>query len=763
MFIKFEKNISDYSAIFRDAVERGDGVIELEKGVYRIGKSGTDKAFYSISNNDPFEKNIAFHIKGKDGFVLRGNGATLMFDDMITAFGISDSRNVVLKDFTVDYAYNKHLEFGIGKTEGNRVRLYKREGFDFRLSDGKLIYNGKQIKRVLAMQFDAELKKPLYRKIYRFLNFASEEEKSWYTSASVYCDDGAYYLESSLASEFVEGSVLVLSESAREEQVVFINGSENVTLENVDISYSPSMGVVAQLTENVTLKNVRVEINGRHGMLSSNCDATHFIQCSGKIKIDGCRFFNMLDDGFNCHGNYTVVDCVDGNKIVARIMHKQQEGVNIYLVGDRVKVYNGKTIDEVCEFKVSESKLIANDLIEVVADDVSGIKAGDTLYAYERMPEVEIIDTATGNNRPRGVLVTTPKKVVVSGCTFSNCEHGVECAGDTSYWFESGGCNDVTVENCLFDNCNYNDGFYPIQFRPVFDKNGENKHYHKNIVVRNNVFRSFTGGMVWARNAENLSVYDNVIEHSDAYPYAAAPDGVISAEDVTFCRVANNRDFCQLNKDLYPFWKGRSVLEETVCFVGERDAAPLLYAPVGNVKVTDYACKTVYVEGEDYVIDGNRIKRIGNRMPYFTEEEFYLKHPDRIGVKVDSSKLVFADGVERWFKFDIIENGTVRVSYDCGEKQDLFNQNGIRSSCPKFIERLKQNKPTTILYYGDSITEGADASAARRIPPFKDMWPILTCNYLKEKFGASNLKYVNTALGGMCNTWGMENFDERVL
>lgn len=763
MLIKWDEKVLDYSKVFRKAIEEGDGSIELEKGVYHIKKEGADKAYYCISNNDPFEKSIAFHLKGKQGFTVQGNGATLLFDDMITAFGISESSQVTLKDLTIDYVGNKHLELGIGKVENNRVRIYKRDGFDFDIIDGKIFYNGKQIVRSLVMQFDEKLKKPLYRRFYRFFDFTAKEKKGFHIPTSLYCENGEYYLENALLNEFVEGAVLLLHLAPRQEQSVFITHSKDVTIENVNIAYSPSMGIVAQLTENVTLKNVCVDRNGKHGMLSSNCDATHFVQCSGKIKIDGCRFFNMLDDGFNCHGNYTVVQSVTENRIVTKLMHRQQECVNIYLAGDAVKVYKAKTIDEVCEFKVQESKLIANDLIEIIADCTEGIQAGDTLYAYERMPEVEITNTATGNNRPRGILITTPKKAYVGGCTFSNCEHGIECAGDTSYWFESGGCKDITIENCLFDNCNYNDGFYPILFRPVFDKDGQNKFYHQNAVIRNNRFRSFTGGMVWARNVENLAVYDNVIEHSDVYPYASAPQGMISAEGVAFGKVENNYYDRQLKKDLYPIWKGNSVLEETVCFVGESDTARLLYTPTGNVKVTDYACKIVYQEGVDYAIEGNQIRRLGTEIPYYKEEEFYLLEPDCIAVKVDSKKLSFMDGKERWFKFGNIENRAILVSYDCENKTDLFAQSKIAESCPKFLRKLKENRPAVLLFYGDSITEGADASAKCKKEPFKDMWPILVYNYLKQKFATDSLQYVNTAVGGMDNTWGMNNFNERVI
>ena len=57
-------------------------------------------------------------------------------------------------------------------------------------------------------------------------------------------------------------------------------------------------------------------------------------------------------------------------------------------------------------------------------------------------------------------------------CEFSDSEHGIELSGDTNYWYESGHCRDVTVENCTFRNYNHVAGDYAVMICPIFNAAG---------------------------------------------------------------------------------------------------------------------------------------------------------------------------------------------------------------------------------------------------------------------------------------------------
>lgn len=770
MLIRADSSILDYSSVIRSAIaaaKEGE-TIEFEKGVYRISDAGAERMYYALSNNDASEKAIAFHIRGKKGIRLVGNGATLLFTCPMSGFGIAGSKDIEISGFTVDYDFNYHLELEIleADAERGRVKVAPREGFPFRLENGEIAAEFGTVGKTLCTEYDPKTGSIRFGQAFAFVDFSCGRSGEFCTiTARPVQEESGLYLYTEMAKCWQKGSVLVLCYVRRRyHHAVFIDASENVRIRDLTVAYCPAMAVTAQLSSDIFLENVRVERNGRHGFVSAVCDATHFVHCRGEVRMRGCSFFNMNDDAVNIHGNYLTVTEKDANGFSAQIMHYQQRGVNILLPGDRVLLYRQKTVEPVAEVTIEQSEMPDPARICVrCSGDLSGVNEGDTVYNISRCPEVTIEDTSSGNNRPRGFLLNSSRKTVVRGCTFRNSEQGIELVGDTNYWYESGGCDGVLIENNLFENCNHAAGEYPVRIAPIFAPTEKAPYYHRDVTVRGNLFRGFRNGMVFAQYVDGLTVEDNRFERSGAYP--AAPDlyNKIMVRDCKIDAVRRNVDFEEIRRELCPIWMGREVLDQTAVCVGEEDEIPLLYIPQGKVRVTDYAGERVFEEGKDYAVCGRKVKRLaGGGMPFYTREEFYRTQPDRINVPVDGRKLPGFDG-PRYFKFGDLDLRTVRLSYSCEKKTDVFSQGGIGACCPKFRKLLRERKPCRILFYGDSITEGANASAETQILPFREMWPYLVTVFLREFYGDVHLDYVNTAVGGKESVWGLENFDERVL
>lgn len=766
MKIKFDGNIADYAPVFFHAllcVEEG-GTIELEKGIYPVCGKNAYRQFCALSNNDACEKAIAFPIVGKKNIQILGNGATLLLSDFISGFGLISSNNVVISDVNIDYVGNYHFELEVASVSGDVAEVKKRDGFDFTLQDETVLTACGRVGKALCVAFDPETEQPLYRGGFSFVDFCGEEPlERRYQQARLTEENGRFFLRSDWVKTLRAGLVLVICYvRKRYNQAMFITDCDGVQLQNVGISYSPSMAIMAQLSKDVTLQNVRVLPNGKHGVVSSVCDATHFTHCDGKVKIDGCRFFYMMDDAVNIHGNYSTVERLQNGLLTLRFMHAQQRGVCPFHAGDTVTLYCGRTADIRCVLAVEEIVAVEEtEMVLRVFGDTEKVVFGDVAFNYGRMPEVEIVDTACGNNRPRGFLLNSPKKTVVRNCRFSNSEHGVELAGDTSFWFEAGCCRDVTVENCVFENCNHANGEYAVEIRPVFDDSGEEKYYHQNVTIKNNTFISFQNGMISARNTSGLSIYGNRFIRSGVYPKRTSKRGKIYLKDCQVTRTDGNLDLEETNSLLFPVWLGKEMQGQTAVFVGEHDVAPLLFPPKGNVTVTDFSGLITYEEGKDYRVTEGGVQRLNGEIPFYTEEEFYREIPDVINVGVNQAKIAFADGKQRYFKFGKIHEKTVRISYQTGEKTDIFGLNGKMGCCPKFQTKLREEKRGTILFYGDSITEGANASGQLRIAPFQETWTVLSHAFLCERYGA-DVQYVNTAVGGKDSVWGVENLEERV-
>lgn len=67
-----------------------------------------------------------------------------------------------------------------------------------------------------------------------------------------------------------------------------------------------------------------------------------------------------------------------------------------------------------------------------------------------------------------------------------------------------------------------------------------------------------------------------------------------------------------------------------------------------------------------------------------------------------------------------------------------------------------------IVYYGDSITAGCDASSMWNIEPFAPQLSELVTMELKTRWGYEEIEEVNTAVGGTDSAWGLTEIEERV-
>ena len=491
----------------------------LKDTVHTVSKLQTVKKFLYVSNNDACEKDVGFYYENQKDIVIDGAGNTLLFDGDITGFVFKNCQNIRIANIKIDYAFNAHFELKVTSVTNEKIYIQERRGFEFHIDGGNVVrLDGRKVASGLMLPYDENKARPDYRTgFYRF-GFDDVVEGLIPFSLKLQKDENGYYIHNAPDYCIKTGQVLVFLCYPRHNQAFVLEDCKNIMFENVEIGYSPSMGIVAQTCEELTLQTVKIKKNGNHGLISTCADATHFVNCSGQITLSDCEFFNMLDDGANFHGNYTKVCAVTGNTVQTEIKHFQQNGVNVYKVGDVIDVYEESTIALKKQVKVQSSRFLTPSIIQLEVDDATQISVGDTLENAERMPAVHITNCRCGDNRPRAFLLTTPKSVVVENCEFSNCAHAIDISGDTTYWFESGRVNDVLIQNNTFNVCNYNEVDYAIWIRPGFDDK-KGKYYHKNIRIENNLFIGITDGMVQAANVSGLKITGNRFEKSEEYPF----------------------------------------------------------------------------------------------------------------------------------------------------------------------------------------------------------------------------------------------------
>ncbi|MBE6645624.1 MAG: SGNH/GDSL hydrolase family protein [Ruminococcaceae bacterium] len=233
-----------------------------------------------------------------------------------------------------------------------------------------------------------------------------------------------------------------------------------------------------------------------------------------------------------------------------------------------------------------------------------------------------------------------------------------------------------------------------------------------------------------------------------------------------------------LSEYLEPFWKAKRISEESVMFVGKNDTAPLIFTPDKIEKVMSSDRKTEYKEGLDFALENGRLKLLPNtKIPSLPLEEYFRDTPAKwerpdgifdIEIKVDRKRLrekLELDG-ERFFAFGkkpFFYNNQIVVTYTHSDKWLGYIPESRPEIFKSFLDKAKNGKTPTLLFFGDSITTGADSSGGGlyTCEPCIDSFAVMIHKLLTEKFGEIN--YVNTAVGGKNTAWAYENLEENVI
>ena len=231
--------------------------------------------------------------------------------------------------------------------------------------------------------------------------------------------------------------------------------------------------------------------------------------------------------------------------------------------------------------------------------------------------------------------------------------------------------------------------------------------------------------------------------------------------------------------------RGARVTEETVAFLEPETEKRTLYRIAEILRVTSYSGDAVYEPGRDYVLrDGALALTPGSRIPVMPLSLYYSCGAQEL------LRVRKPDGTESPCYFS--EDGTmarfqIRVSYTHGDAWDGFRQPHTPGRFAKFLQKAEAGRDLTLLFYGDSITYGANASFMQGEPPHQPPYPMLFTDALARLYGYSvrfappeaahaypgpapafcegrrgALTYVNTAVGGWNSADGVNGLGTHV-
>lgn len=246
-------------------------------------------------------------------------------------------------------------------------------------------------------------------------------------------------------------------------------------------------------------------------------------------------------------------------------------------------------------------------------------------------------------------------------------------------------------------------------------------------------------------------------------------DRMLTVEEIlqTYSKSKLKCDEYSLNKYVTPYWTNQIIYNETVCFYEEDgvvQSEKLMYKPAKILEVRNYGLDTLYVENEDYVMTEEGIALTANSdIPTTNFDFFYLDEPFDPNAAFQS--IQYPDKYVAYNEFTYFTNKQVCVTYIRTEEWTGPKQE-YSSKLDGFVQKLTDKEDVTLLFYGDSIMEGCNASDFRGNEPHMPKFSELVSKKLSFHYGYtgdSKITTYNTAVGGWLSSTGLEKWNTKNL
>jgi len=510
--------------------ETEDGsILHLEQGTYHFHASSCTLASYALSNCEPMEnRKISLLLKHKKNITLDGNGARFLFHGHLQPLTLDSCQNITLRNFTIDW--EKPLV-----SEGILLA---------RTPDYLDVYINQQLYPCFVKNFclyfdigDGEISELTYggHTAYDRKNLTvlpDSADKLHIRNVEQIADDQFRLYLSDMFFQNVllsPGDIIVLRHNRRIHTGIFAENCRDLQYEDITVHSCGGICMLFQFCENICCNSLQFTANRKIGRLvaCTRDDGMQFSNCRGSIEVESCYFHGLQDSPIDIHGTSVCIHRItDDHTLECEYFNSHTSGFLYWAEpGHKVELINRKNMVPLQELEVESFQPVSKKYFRIIfRESVSSLLTPDSLnlYALENVsntPSVQIRRNHFGSCRSRGVLVTTPQPVRIENNLFASAGAALMIAGDASYWFESGRCRDVLIQNNTFtDDCalsGYEYSYAVISICPSVLKPTQTYPYHENIRIIGNTFHSADVPVLYAYSVGHLSMRDNSIFHSE--------------------------------------------------------------------------------------------------------------------------------------------------------------------------------------------------------------------------------------------------------
>lgn len=552
--------------------KRNKPVLLFPKGRYDFWPQYCDEIEYFLSNTDVIPlRTCPILFKDLNNIVVEGDGSEFIFHGRMQPITLENCENVKLKNINIDWDFPLMAQAEVIKVTDQYIELkIDVTESPYILENNKIVFVGEGWKSPIRsfgiMEFDRNT-----RLIRQQGGDAASlgDDYEQYTATEVH--DGLVRLNHRFKKTPLVGNFLVLRHNPRDHAGTFVYNSKNISFENFNMYQNSGLGILSQYSENLSFTNVNCIPNlAKNRYFGGHDDGLHFSGCKGKVLVDNCTFKALMDDPINVHGtNVKVIERLSSRSVLCRFMQIQTAGFEWAFEGDTIGFIENSSMETIAKGIVAKvtKRNIREFEIEFADEIPVGLEVGNALENITWSPEVHIKNSFFGSNRARGILVTTPKKVLIENNTFESSGSAILISGDANGWYESGAVQDVLIQNNTFnDPCNTSSYEFCeaiISIYPEIPNINPQKPFHRNIRIENNLFMPFDYPVLYAKSVKGLTFSGNTINRSYRFsPFHHRKD-MLTFDTCSNVIVENNK----LSKDVL----GRNI--------------KLLNTPINQVKV----------------------------------------------------------------------------------------------------------------------------------------------------------------------------------
>lgn len=525
-------NICDYGAVVNDRSINTTTVLNrILKDV--IGNDSA-KLFFPKGEYHFYIDTInniktAFDLNGLRNVTIDGCGSDFIFHGPLVIGNIISSENIKFENFSIDWE-RPYITQGVVKELGdNYIDIsIDKNAYPYKISENDSVFKGLGENWELGIAaynlYDKKNKEIVY--LTRDMPMGDVfSGKSCEISSGVVRFLGKRKYDPEL------GTYVALWHGRYMTDGFYLYNCKNIRFEDINIYHCPSHGLVGVRSENISISNMNMKVNESKGrVFSLIADAFHFNACKGLVSVENCEHTGHGDDFINVHGMYVKIEKI----------------IDEYTFQTGFSERQNMTIDKGDELWFIKSDKLERNEVNRIKNIEKHVTDGGQSYRIVTLEKSMSKDIAVGDfvenksyvadftirncrilkkHRARGILVTTPGKVLIENNYFRTAGAAILIEGDTNYWFESGGCENVKICNNIFEDCFTSGpewGQAVITVTPSYKPVSNTDYcYHRNISIENNIFKHYDYALIYARSIRNLQLKNNIVQRTYTYkPFA---------------------------------------------------------------------------------------------------------------------------------------------------------------------------------------------------------------------------------------------------